>query len=104
MTHRAIPTGVSRAVLFLGTGVRHRLQPRRRRQGHVRLGGRRRLGEDVRPAPPGAQHHHLRGPPAPPSAAALLEQAGPQLSRYHGHGRYGGKAAAALPEMLVVIF
>lgn len=82
------PGRAAEAVLW--AGLRHRLQPRGWRQGHVCLGGCRRLGEDVRPPAPGAQHHHLRGPSAPPPAAPVLEQAGSQLPGHDGHGRDGG--------------
>lgn len=76
----------------LRAGVRHRVQPCRRRTRHVRLRGCRRIRPHVRPPAPGAQHHHLRGPAAPPAAPPLLEQTGPQLPGHHGHGWHGGTA------------
>lgn len=67
-------------------GLRHRIQPSRRWSRYVRLGGRRRLCQDVRPSTSGALDDNLRGPPAHAAAKTRLEQAGSKLPGHRGDG------------------
>lgn len=71
-------------------GLRHSVQPSRRRQGHVRIGGCRWVRAYVRSAASRALDDHLRGSTAHAAAEAGLEQAGSELPGNCGDGRLRG--------------